>query len=85
MRTVQAREANVPRILIIEPIAQEGIDLLRYELPEAQIDVRLELTPEHLRAVIGNYSALIVRSQTRVIGELLAPVNCSFSSLAPTW
>ena len=23
-----------PRILITEPIAQEGIDLLRYELPE---------------------------------------------------
>lgn len=72
MVALQARAANAPRILITEPIAQEGIDLLRYELPEAHIEVRLELTPEHLRAVIGNYSALIVRSQTRVTGELLA-------------
>ena len=58
MVALQAREANAPRILITEPIAQEGIDLLRYELPEAHIDVRLDLSPEHLRALIGNYTVL---------------------------
>jgi D-3-phosphoglycerate dehydrogenase len=62
----------MPRILITEPIAQEGIDLLRYELPEAQIEVRLDLTSEHLLSVIGSYTALIIRSQTRVTEELLA-------------
>ena len=72
MVTVQARAAHAPRILITEPIAQEGIDLLRYELPEASIEVRLDLTPEQLKVLIGNYTALIVRSQTRVTGELLA-------------
>jgi D-3-phosphoglycerate dehydrogenase / 2-oxoglutarate reductase len=72
MIAVQAREANVPRILITEPIAQEGIDLLRYELPDAYIDVRLDLSPEHLRALIGSYTALIIRSQTRVTEEFLA-------------
>jgi D-3-phosphoglycerate dehydrogenase / 2-oxoglutarate reductase len=68
----QTREANAPRILITEPIAQEGIDLLRYELPEAHIDVWLDLRPEHLLALIGSYTALIIRSQTRVTRELLA-------------
>ena len=72
MVAIHAREANVPRILITEPIAQEGIDLLRYELPEAHIDVRLDLSPQHLLGVIGSYTALIIRSQTRVTGELLA-------------
>jgi D-3-phosphoglycerate dehydrogenase / 2-oxoglutarate reductase len=72
MRAIQAREANAPRILITEPIAQEGIDLLRYELPEAHIEERLDLSPEQLQALIGSYTALIVRSQTRVTGELLA-------------
>jgi D-3-phosphoglycerate dehydrogenase len=71
MLALLTREANAPRILITEPIAQEGIDLLRYELPEAHIDVRLDLSPEQLRALIGSYTALIVRSQTRVTGELL--------------
>jgi D-3-phosphoglycerate dehydrogenase / 2-oxoglutarate reductase len=72
MVALQAREANVPRILITEPIAQEGIDLLQYELPEAQIDVRLDLSPERLMGLIGNYTILIIRSQTRVTEELLA-------------
>jgi D-3-phosphoglycerate dehydrogenase / 2-oxoglutarate reductase len=71
MLALLTREANAPRILITEPIAQEGIDLLRYELPEAHIEVRLDLSPEQLRALIGSYTALIVRSQTRVTGELL--------------
>jgi D-3-phosphoglycerate dehydrogenase / 2-oxoglutarate reductase len=61
----------MPRILITEPIAQEGIDLLRYELPEAHIDVRLDLSPEHLLAMIGSYNVLIIRSQTRLTEELL--------------
>jgi D-3-phosphoglycerate dehydrogenase / 2-oxoglutarate reductase len=72
MLAVQAREAHTPCILITEPIAQEGIDLLRYELPEAHIDVRLDLSPEQLLALIGSYTALIIRSQTRVTRELLA-------------
>jgi D-3-phosphoglycerate dehydrogenase / 2-oxoglutarate reductase len=72
MRALPAREPNTTRILITEHIAQEGIDLLRYELPEAHIDVRLDLSPEHLQALIGSYTALIIRSQTRVTGELLA-------------
>ncbi len=71
MAALQARAAHAPRILITEPIAQEGIDLLRYELPEAHIDIRLDLRPEQLLALIGSYTALIVRSRTRVTGELL--------------
>ncbi len=72
MVAIQAREMNAPRILITEHIAQEGIDLLRYELPEAQIEVLLDLSSEHLLALIGNYTVLIIRSQTRVTEELLA-------------
>ncbi len=72
MIALQVRETHVPRILITEHIAQEGVDLLRYELPEAHIDVRLDLSPEQLQSVIGSYTALIVRSQTRVTEELLA-------------
>ena len=71
MVTLQALEANAPRILIAEPIAQEGIDLLRYELPDAHIDVRLDLSPGHLMALIGKYTILIVRSQTKVTDEVL--------------
>src|SRR5581483_10806664 len=53
-------------------VAQEGIDLLHSELPEAQIDVRTGLKPDQLRAIIGEYSALIVRSATQVTADILA-------------
>ncbi|HEX7736221.1 MAG TPA: phosphoglycerate dehydrogenase [Ktedonobacteraceae bacterium] len=61
-----------PKILIADEIAQEGLDLLRSELPEAQIDVRTGLKPDQLRSIIGEYSALIVRSATQVTTDILA-------------
>ena len=66
------RRAPAIHILVTDSIAQEGIDLLRTHLPNAQIDVRLDLTAEQLQAVIGQYMALIVRSETRVTSGILA-------------
>lgn len=69
----EQREAlAAPRVLVADKIAQEGLDLLRAELPEAQIDVRTGLAPEQLRAIIGEYAALIVRSATQVTADILA-------------
>ncbi len=59
-------------ILIADRIAQEGIDLLRSQLPEAHIDVDYGLKPEQLKSIIGNYTALVVRSETQVTNEILA-------------
>ncbi len=71
MLTVQARHEDGARILITDPIAQEGIDLLRYELPDADIDVQLDLSEDRLMSLIGDYTVLIVRSRTRVTERLL--------------
>ncbi len=60
------------KILITDRIAREGIELLRTQLPDAQIDERPGLKPEQLRAIIGEYVALIVRSETQVTSEILA-------------
>jgi len=65
-------EAQVIKILITDRIAQEGIDMLRTQLPEAQIDERIGIKPEQLRAVIGDYTGLIVRSETQVTSDVLA-------------
>ena len=60
------------KILITDRIAQEGIDLLRTQLPEAQVDERIGIKPEQLLAIIGDYTALIVRSETQVTADVLA-------------
>src|SRR5438132_6662040 len=72
MGVEQGNVAEEMRILIADRIAQEGIDLLRSQLPEAQIDVQLGLKPEQIRGIVGDYTALIVRSETQVTSEILA-------------
>ncbi len=76
MTDEELRETPVRnKILIADEIAQEGVDFLRLELPEAQVDVRPGLKPEQLRAIIGEYSALIVRSATQVTADILSEAN----------
>jgi D-3-phosphoglycerate dehydrogenase len=57
------------RILVAEPVAAEGLDALR---AEHEVDVRTGLSPDELRAIIGDYDALVVRSQVKVDAELIA-------------
>jgi D-3-phosphoglycerate dehydrogenase len=56
------------KILIADPIAEEGIQSLRNY---AQVDVKTKLELEQLKAIIGDYDALIVRSQTKVGAEVI--------------
>jgi D-3-phosphoglycerate dehydrogenase / 2-oxoglutarate reductase len=59
------------KILITDRIAQEGIALLHEQLPDAQVDERLGIKADQLKAIIGEYHALIVRSETQVTADVL--------------
>ena len=56
------------RILIADSIAEEGLQFLR---SNAQVDIKIKLEPVQLKAIIGDYDALIVRSQTQVSAEVI--------------
>lgn len=56
------------KILVADSIAEEGIQSLR---SYAQVDIKTKLEPEQLKAIIGDYDALIVRSQTKVGAEVI--------------
>ncbi len=56
------------KVLIAEKLPEEGIDILR---PHAEVDVKIDLDPEELIAIIGDYEALLVRSQTKVTAEVI--------------
>ncbi|MFN2615296.1 MAG: phosphoglycerate dehydrogenase [Actinomycetota bacterium] len=58
------------RVLVAEPIAQSGIDLLRAE--GVEVDERLDLSPDDLLGTIDTYDALIVRSATKVTEAVIA-------------
>ena len=56
------------KVLVSDPIAKEGIELLQ---SQAEVDVRLGLKPEELIAIIGDYDALAVRSETKATAKVI--------------
>jgi D-3-phosphoglycerate dehydrogenase len=56
------------KILITDRIAAEGIGILQQH---AEVDIRQGLKAEQLRSIIGDYDALIVRSQTKVTSDII--------------
>ncbi len=58
----------MPKILIADPIAQEGIELLK---GQADVDVKTGMKPEELLGVVGEYDALVVRSETKVTADVI--------------
>ena len=59
----------MPKVLITDNVAAEGIDLLRERVP---VDIKRGLSPDELVAAIGDYDALVVRSETRVTEAVIA-------------
>lgn len=56
------------KVLVAEPISNEGIDILR---SYAQVDIKLGLKSEEIISTIGDYEALVVRSQTQVSAKVI--------------
>jgi len=56
------------RVLVADPIAQDGLDILRQRLP---VDVKTGLTEDQLIADIAGYQALVVRSSTTVTSRVI--------------
>ena len=58
----------MPRILISDPIGAEGAELLR---SKAEVDVKTGMKPAELIAAVGDYDALVVRSETKVTRQVI--------------
>ena len=58
-------------VLVTDSISDNGLTPL-YENPHFSVDKMIGRSPADLKEVIGNYDALIVRSQTQVTEELLS-------------
>ena len=56
-------------VLVCDPIAEDGITLLKRF--GAEVDVRTGLTADELRAAVDSYEALIVRSETHLTREVI--------------
>ena len=57
------------RILVVEPLAAEGIEILR---AHHEVDEQLGLPREEIVAILPDYDALVVRSQVKADAEMIA-------------
>jgi D-3-phosphoglycerate dehydrogenase len=57
------------RILVVEPLAVEGVELLRRH---HEVDERIGLPRDEIAAILPDYDALVVRSQVKVDAGLIA-------------
>ncbi len=58
----------MPKILISDKLAQEGIDILK---KVADVDIKTGLPEDELCKIIGEYDALVIRSGTQVTATVL--------------
>jgi D-3-phosphoglycerate dehydrogenase len=56
------------RVLVTDPIAKDGLDILREQVP---VDVKVRLSEDELVEAIGDYDALVVRSGTQVTARVI--------------
>jgi D-3-phosphoglycerate dehydrogenase len=58
------------RVLLADEIAAEGLAILQAS-ERLEVDARTDIEPAELKAVIGEYDAVIVRSRTRLTADIL--------------
>ena len=68
----------MPKVLITDNVAAEGIDLLKKHVP---VDVKRGLSPDELIATIPGYDALVVRSETKVTEPVIS-AGCDLKVVA---
>ncbi len=59
--------ANV-RVLVSDPLAEEGLEILKKAF---EVDVKTDLKEDELCRIIGDYDALLVRSSTEVTAKVI--------------
>lgn len=59
------------KILVSDQLSEEGLKVLRV-VKDFQVDVKTDLKPDALKEIIGDYDALVVRSATKVTGDIIS-------------
>src|SRR5262245_2488029 len=66
----RTREHDDVKVLVADELSPEGLQTLR-SAPELTVEVKLGLEPAALKAIVGQYEVLAVRSATKVTAETL--------------
>ena len=56
------------KVLVSDKISEKGLSVLKNI---AHVDIKTGLTPDEIKAIISDYDALMVRSQTNVTSDII--------------
>jgi D-3-phosphoglycerate dehydrogenase len=59
------------KILVSDKLADEGLAILKAE-PGFEVDVKTGLPPDQLKAILGGYDGIVIRSDTKLTAAVLA-------------
>jgi D-3-phosphoglycerate dehydrogenase / 2-oxoglutarate reductase len=59
------------KILVSDKLAEEGIAILKAE-PGVEVDLKPGISPEDLKAIIGQYDGICIRSETKLTADILS-------------
>jgi D-3-phosphoglycerate dehydrogenase len=62
-----------PKVLISDALSPRAVEI--FQQRGVEVEQRTGLKPEELKAIIGNFDGLAIRSSTKVIGDLLASAS----------
>ena len=70
----QIPQSHIPlestmKILVCDPIAEDGVDIL--QKAGIEVDIKTGMKPEELKKAVNGYDALIVRSESKITREIL--------------
>jgi D-3-phosphoglycerate dehydrogenase len=61
---------GVKKVLVSDPLSNKGLEILA-RAKNLKYDVKTGLSPEELKKIISEYDAIIVRSETKLKGDLI--------------
>jgi D-3-phosphoglycerate dehydrogenase len=61
---------EIKRILVSDPLSKKGLEILE-RAKNLRVDVNPGLSPEELKKIISEYDGIIIRSETKLKGDLI--------------
>jgi len=59
------------KVLVSDKLSNDGLKILESAKDSISVDVKVGLTPEQLKEIIGEYDAIIIRSATKLTKDVL--------------
>lgn len=61
---------EIKKVLVSDPLSNKGLEILG-RAKNLKVDIKPGLPPEELKKIIGEYDAIIIRSETKLKGDII--------------